>query len=152
MSLRNVTLTAVAALSFGMAAHAQTTTITVPLTEPGAAAPAGAPAGTWVGSSGGGTGPVAGAVGMGGALKPPPPAPRARRLRTGQVFSSSMIVWQRRHRTHSLGLMRPSGSIAPTGHFVSHSRHSRPHWGRRLSQSKIFSLAGIASPAPRGQT
>ena len=39
MSLRNVTLTAVAALSFGMAAHAQTTTITVPLTEPGAAAP-----------------------------------------------------------------------------------------------------------------
>ena len=48
MSLRNVTLTAVAALSFGMAAHAQTTTITVPLTEPGAAAPAPAGPGTTV--------------------------------------------------------------------------------------------------------
>lgn len=48
MSLRNVTLTAVAALSFGMAAHAQTTTITVPLTEPGATAPAPAGPGTTV--------------------------------------------------------------------------------------------------------
>lgn len=37
MSLRNVTLTAVAALSFGMAAHAQTTRITVPVTAPDAA-------------------------------------------------------------------------------------------------------------------
>ncbi len=40
MTIRTVTLTAVAALSLGMAAHAQETrTITVPLTEPGAAAP-----------------------------------------------------------------------------------------------------------------
>lgn len=41
MSLRNVTLTAVAALSFGMAANAQsTTTVTVPLNEPGTQVPA----------------------------------------------------------------------------------------------------------------
>ncbi len=46
MSLRNVTLTAVAALSFGMAAHAQTRTITVPMNEPGAATPAPAGPGT----------------------------------------------------------------------------------------------------------
>lgn len=40
MSLRNVTLTAVAALSLGMAANAQsTTTVTVPLNEPGTQAP-----------------------------------------------------------------------------------------------------------------
>lgn len=39
MSLRNVTLTAVAALSLGMAANAQTT-MTVPLNEPGTEAPA----------------------------------------------------------------------------------------------------------------
>ena len=40
MTIRTVTLTAVAALSLGMPAHAQETrTITVPLTEPGAAAP-----------------------------------------------------------------------------------------------------------------
>lgn len=44
MSLRNVTLTAVAALSLGMAANAQTTRITVPVTEPGAPAPAAAAA------------------------------------------------------------------------------------------------------------
>jgi hypothetical protein len=62
-----------------------------------------------------------------------------------------MITWQRRHITHSLGLIRPSGSIAPTVHLVSQSRHSRPHCGRRCSQSKIFSFAGIASAAPSGQ-
>ncbi len=48
MSLRNVTLTAVAALSFGMAAHAQTRTITVPMNEPGTAAPAPTAPGTTV--------------------------------------------------------------------------------------------------------
>lgn len=47
MSLRNVTLTAVAALSLGMAANAQTT-ITVPLNEPGTAAPAPSGPGTTV--------------------------------------------------------------------------------------------------------
>lgn len=48
MSLRNVTLTAVAALSLGMAANAQTSTITVPLNEPGTAAPAPTGPGTTV--------------------------------------------------------------------------------------------------------
>lgn len=48
MSLRNVTLTAVAALSLGMAAKAQTTTITVPMSEPGTAAPAPTGPGTTV--------------------------------------------------------------------------------------------------------
>lgn len=47
MTLRNVTLTAVAALSLGMAAHAQTT-ITVPLNEPGTVAPAPTGPGTTV--------------------------------------------------------------------------------------------------------
>src|SRR5690606_10754097 len=80
-----------------------------------------------------------------------PSAPRARRFRTGQMPGSFITTWQRRQRTHSLALIRPSGSIAPTVHFVSHSRHSRPHCGRRFSQSKTFSLAGIAMPAPSGQ-
>ncbi|HRO15802.1 MAG TPA: hypothetical protein PLL33_12305, partial [Paracoccus sp. (in: a-proteobacteria)] len=49
MSLRNVTLTAVAALSLGMAANAQEArTITVPITEPGAEAPTTAAPGTTV--------------------------------------------------------------------------------------------------------
>lgn len=49
MSLRNVTLTAVAALSLGMAAHAQsTTTVTVPLNEPGTQVPAPTGPGTTV--------------------------------------------------------------------------------------------------------
>lgn len=53
MSLRNVTLTAVAALSLGMAANAQTTTITVPMGEPGATAPATTAPGTTVTVTGG---------------------------------------------------------------------------------------------------
>ncbi|SEH95950.1 cytochrome c1 [Paracoccus alkenifer] len=49
MSLRNVTLTAVAALSLGMAAHAQsTTTVTVPLNQPGTQVPAPTGPGTTV--------------------------------------------------------------------------------------------------------
>lgn len=53
MSLRNVTLTAVAALSLGMAANAQTTTITVPMGDPGTAAPAATAPGTTVTVTGG---------------------------------------------------------------------------------------------------
>ena len=49
-----------------------------------------------------------------------PSGTRARRFSTGHMALSFMMTWQRRQRTHSLALIRPSGSMAPTVHFVSH--------------------------------
>ena len=74
MSLRNVTLTAVAALSLGMAANAQTT-MTVPLNEPGTEAPAPAGPGTTVTRDSDGTSTVEtnGAVPRPEGVAPQPP-------------------------------------------------------------------------------
>ena len=75
MSLRNVTLTAVAALSLGMVAQAQTTTITVPVNEPGTQAPAPSGPGTTVTREPGGASTVetTGAVPRPEGVAPQPP-------------------------------------------------------------------------------
>jgi hypothetical protein len=54
-------------------------------------------------------------------------------------------------KTHSLALIRPIASMAPTVHFVSHIRHSRPHCGGASASRRSSAWPGSQGPRRGGR-